>query len=44
MVTTIYCLGAMIGALSGGAFFKYGKWNMIMFYNFNCLIGYGFCL
>jgi MFS family permease len=34
----------MIGAISGGAFVKYGKWNMIMACNISSLVGYGFCV
>ena len=43
-MTTVYSAGAMIGALSGGYFAKYGKWNMIMVSNISALIGYGFCI
>ena len=44
IITTIYSAGAMVGALSGGYFVKYGKWNMIMVCNICALVGYSFCL
>jgi len=44
LVTTVYSAGAMIGAIAGGSFVKYGKWNMIMISNISALIGYGFCV
>jgi MFS family permease len=43
-MTTIYSLGAMIGALSSGQFYKYGKWNMIMACNLTAAVGYVFTI
>jgi MFS family permease len=42
MITSVYNLAAMVGALSSAAFMKYGKWNMIMACNICILIGYCF--
>jgi len=39
--TSIYEVGAMTGAISGGYLAKYGKWNCIMVCN--GLIGIGYC-
>lgn len=39
IVTTVYSVGAMIGALGSGVFFKYGKWNVIMACNMIALVG-----
>jgi len=41
-VTSIYEIGAMIGALSGGYFIKYGMWNCLMFCNLIATFGYAF--
>ena len=34
----------MLGALCGGFFAKYGKWNMIMLANVFAGVGYGFTI
>jgi MFS family permease len=34
----------MVGALSGGVFAKFGKWNMIMVANVFAAVGYAFCI
>jgi len=41
-VSTIYELGAMIGALCGGYFIKYGMWNCLMTCNLIAMAGYLF--
>jgi MFS family permease len=34
----------MLGALSGGFFARFGKWNMIMLANLCAALGYGFTI
>ena len=42
LISSIFEFGAMIGALSGGYFIKYGQWNCLMACNILATIGYGF--
>jgi MFS family permease len=45
IITTVFNLGAMTGAIIGGVFgSKFGKWNMIMACNVVCTFGYVFCV